>query len=431
MRYLWLACLLALSPAWSAQLDGDVTFTPAELEAMKGDPGEDGQDGTTISFSDSTCTAEINGQTVSWEGCTTDSQPPPIDPCDDNPSLPQCQPPGTGGLRYVFSPRAPVGAPFTAVCSDGRVDTQPASANMTLCGESYSPQLTSGALIFADPPTIPVAGPDDWVILRAGRYDTTTNCDGRQVVFCGQNGSRYNNSGMTIIGDVTGPMPVLAEDYDCGSGSGQVDLTLSYVELDTSKIVCNRQGHRTNLRFTNIYCHDSPTGNGGACLGVGNVDKLRVLGFRTRNTGQSGDTGHVLYFEGRGISSDAEFGWLDMDGHIGRRGLQVYGHTEGEELSDIYVHDSVSANIREGFLFSHTDGQSGPRADRRWIDSIRFEDNVCIDTVVAFIGTNLNGGQDWNADGNQCDIDSEMGGDPSTWLKVTNNMGQVTGDVRQ
>lgn len=358
------------------------------------------------------------------------SVPDPIpDPAPTPDPIPD--PPSIFGLLYTDLVRAPVGAPITAWCADGTTETQPAAENMVLCGDQFSPTLTAGQIIFASPPMIPQGGSDDVILLSAGTYTGTVNCNGKQFSFCGDSNKAQ------VIGDVTGERPVLVASFHCGAdASGTSGLTLANVD---AAVACANRGTKSDMRFVNLYCHDRASGNSGACGNWSNTAKLRVFGFKTERTGVLGqNNAHSLYHGGRGHSFDVEFGWLDLSEHVGGRCFQVYGHHADELLDDIYIHDSKASNCQgnASFLISGTDGQLRdedgqrvPAEDHKWIGSVRFERNT-FENKAVFKGTNLNGGQDWTADGNTGPINARMGGESSTWIKVTNNIGEVTGTTR-
>lgn len=337
-------------------------------------------------------------------------------------------PTSISGRLYTDLVRAPAGAPITGFCSNGTTDTKPAAASMTLCGEAFWPIITQGEIIYASPPSIPSANNNDVIVLSAGTYTSTVNCGGRSTIWCGD-----GNNDVQMVGD--GSMPVLAGVYDCGqSPSGVSGITIANVEL--SGVSCARRGTKTNTRFINLYCRDQRSGNSGACGNWGTTVNLKILGFETEGTGVSmKNTAHSLYHQGRGRSSGVEFGYITIRNHLGGAGLAVYGHSEGEVLEDIYIHDVLLDNacqLQNCLNIAATDGQSGqpPELDS-WIDSVLVERVKCINgSNMGFIGTNLNGGQDWNANDNECPINSRMGGDPSTWVGVTNNIGAVTGNIR-
>ncbi len=352
---------------------------------------------------------------------------PTPDPVPD--PIPDPVPDPASGLLYTDLVRAPIGAPITGFCVAG-TETKPATANMTLCGESFTPEITNGQVIFANPPDIPMGTTDDVIVLSAGTYTETVSCGGRPTSWCGD-----GNDGVSVIGDTSGPMPVLAGVYDCGqSPSGVSGITIANVEL--GGVSCARRGTKTDTRFVNLYCHDQASSNSGACGNWGTTVKLRVFGFVTENTGvDRKNTAHSLYNQGRGRSADIEFGWITVRNHIGGAGFAVYGHTAGEVIEDIYIHDMLLDNacqLQNCLNIAATDGQSGqaPELDS-WIDSVRVERVQCINgSNLGFIGTNLNGGQDWNLKDSECPVNSRMGGDPSTWVKVTNNTGPVTGNTQ-
>lgn len=367
-----------------------------------------------ITYNDGVCGADANGTDVEW-ACSEVSAPPPPPP-----------PPSDDGLLYTDLVRAPRGTPITGFCSDGSTDRVGASETITLCGDSVGIEITNGELIVTGPPNIPQANDGDVIMLTAGTYSANVNCGGRDTSWCGD-----NNSGVQIIGDTSGPKPVLEGAYDCGAASGGVSgITLANVD---ARVTCDRRGDKRDTRFVNIYCADKASRSSGACGNWSATQKLRVFGFETERTGVAGENNaHSLYHGGRGISFDVEFAYNTMRDHVGGRCFQVYGHRSGEEMRDIYVHHNVAENCQgnAAFLISHTDGQSGTPDERSWIDSVQFDNNVCIGNRAQFRGRNLNGGQDWNADGNQCPVDSSMGGSSDSWVGVTNNTGPVSGNVR-
>jgi len=137
-------------------------------------------------------------------------------------------------------------------------------------------------------------------------------------------------------------------------------------------INAGRIGSRVNLRVVGMYNHD--TGQNGCCaFGIfSNTSNLYILGNYSENTGTTSGKIHAIYHGGRGNNDNVNIDFNRIRNHIGRRGIQIYGHRPGEIMSNLNIrYNNIENSLgTDAILLSHSD--SAPNVppsnpERNWI----------------------------------------------------------------
>jgi hypothetical protein len=110
-------------------------------------------------------------------------------------------------------------------------------------------------------------------------------------------------------------------------------------------------------------CHDGVIGLAGA-------SDYKVLGNHVHDNGNMKQD-HGIYLQGFGTNSNIEVAWNVIENQTGGRGIQLYGHEDGDVISNIDIHDNEISDIdRDGILLGFTD------ADSLELQGIRLYNNV-------------------------------------------------------
>lgn len=299
-----------------------------------------------------------------------------------------------------------------------------AGSDITLDGYNTLPFTVNGGQIWeitpsdSIPDTMDQMSPGDVLYLRGGVYSQIDTSYGTETIIW----VNENRDGLAVIG-YPGETVVLDLDNN-GSGILGFDTVEDISNWTIANMECagtgnittsgnngrcvqaSRIGTRTNLRVVNMYNHGTGI-NGGSAFGVfGNTRGLHVLGNFTENTGTSSGLTHAIYHGGRGTNDNVNFEFNRVGRHEGRRGFQIYGHTAGENLTNLRIrYNHVYDQGSNGILVSHTDGLSGDPQTRCWISDALVEGNTVENTASAairFLGCDVDvaGDQDFIARNN-------------------------------
>jgi len=67
--------------------------------------------------------------------------------------------------------------------------------------------------------------------------------------------------------------------------------------------------------------------------------------------------GVALYLQGFGTNRDIDIGWNQIQDQHGSRGIQVYGHADGDRIDDVRIHDNqVSGSELNNIVLGGSDG---------------------------------------------------------------------------
>lgn len=255
-------------------------------------------------------------------------------------------------------------------------------------GNTLPYEVTDGEIIELNPGTINISSADwgDVVYLHGGTYSQTVNCAGANALICGN-----GNSGVAVVG-YPGETAVL----DCGSSSAfdagdeiLSDFTIANLEMDCQSsgraMRASRIGGRWNLRVIGNYVHDARSSNSGALGEFSTTINLYILGNRIENTGVPGENNaHAIYHGGRGESRNVHISFNRIDTHLGGRAIQIFGHREGESMTELVIRGNHISNSQgnASILVSHSDGPSGLPPDapeKGWIDDALVDYNTVHD----------------------------------------------------
>ena len=113
-------------------------------------------------------------------------------------------------------------------------------------------------------------------------------------------------------------------------------------------------------RIVGNYSHDGIFSEGVVIGVTGNSAHLKIFGNLLRDNGGTGDlSGHGLYIQGFGTNQDIDFGWNQIQDQRGRRAIQLFGHTDGDRMDNIRIHDNlISGSLRDNILLGGSDGST-------------------------------------------------------------------------
>ena len=103
--------------------------------------------------------------------------------------------------------------------------------------------------------------------------------------------------------------------------------------------------------------HDGAPGDSGA-LGVnGDTSATAIFGNLLEHNGVAGNKlCHAIYLGGFGANLDVELGWNEVRNQQGGRGIQVYGHQNGDLVDDLRIHGNrITGSELNGILLGGTD----------------------------------------------------------------------------
>lgn len=115
-------------------------------------------------------------------------------------------------------------------------------------------------------------------------------------------------------------------------------------------------------RVVGNYLHDGAFDDSGTIGVNGNSSEIKILGNLLRNNGIPGPESkhyHGVYLGGYGTNEEIEVGWNEIQDQNGGRGIQVYGHLDGDQMNNIRIHDNlVSGSQLNNILLGGTDGST-------------------------------------------------------------------------
>jgi len=146
-------------------------------------------------------------------------------------------------------------------------------------------------------------------------------------------------------------------------------------------IGASRIGSRENFRVVGIYAHDLGLNGTGAFGEFSYTKNLFILGNFTDKTGTPNKKTHVIYHGGRGVNDNINIDYNRIRNHVGRRGIQIYGHKPGESMTNLRIrYNHIENNFgTDAILLSFSDSNSSvPRSDpkRNWIKNALIKGNT-------------------------------------------------------
>jgi hypothetical protein len=95
-------------------------------------------------------------------------------------------------------------------------------------------------------------------------------------------------------------------------------------------------------RITGNYLHDGAFDDTGAISIDGDCEDYRILGnLLIRNGSPEEKLHHGIYLGGYGANTGIEIGWNQIESQHGGRAIQLYGHTEGDLIDRVQIHDNL------------------------------------------------------------------------------------------
>lgn len=288
---------------------------------------------------------------------------------------------------------------------------------VTVNGASY--EITSGAVI-----TVPVGGNAQTAVTAAASGD--------QVVLMGGNYALIEFRSKTGVDLTCFPGATCnVLQIESLSGSGQTfacnNCGISNIRTQSASVGpwmhFGKVGTKTGLRIIGNHAEDVGNSASGALVTIKEADNTKILMNTSLNTGVSGaNTAQNIYFGGEAVNAGLEIAWNTLRNHLGGRHIQIYGHTCGERLTGLEIHNNTISNDpgfsgggNTGILVSHSDCAAGTnQSGDGWIVDASVHDNVVHDI----------------ASGNGIRYEtSDLPGEPGTFATTTNNVIYNTGDA--
>jgi len=111
-------------------------------------------------------------------------------------------------------------------------------------------------------------------------------------------------------------------------------------------------------RIIGNYLHDGAFDDSGTIGVNGNSSEIYILGNLLQNNGTPEvKYHHGVYIGGYGINQDIEIGWNQIQEQNGGRGIQLFGHLDGDFMDNIRIHDNfISGSELNNIVLGGTDG---------------------------------------------------------------------------
>ena len=111
-------------------------------------------------------------------------------------------------------------------------------------------------------------------------------------------------------------------------------------------------------RVIGNYLYDGAFDDSGTIGVNGDSSQIKILGNFLRNNGTPDvKFHHGIYIGGFGLNQDIEVGWNQVQHQNGGRGIQLFGHMDGDFMDDIRIHDNlISGSELNNIVLGGTDG---------------------------------------------------------------------------
>jgi len=151
------------------------------------------------------------------------------------------------------------------------------------------------------------------------------------------------------------------------------DWTIAKFELKASgtAIGMTQSGDSARIRLIGNTASDINSSYG--TIRFRSCTDCKVLGNHVFNSGQAGNKlAHLIYYGGFGSAANVEIAWNLLHDERGGRCIQVYGHTEDDQLSGLSIHDNVVYNCPyDGILVGSSDANK-----KNWITDAVVYNNL-------------------------------------------------------
>lgn len=113
-------------------------------------------------------------------------------------------------------------------------------------------------------------------------------------------------------------------------------------------------------RVVGNYLYDGAFDDSGTIGVNGNSSQIKILGNLLRNNGTPDvKFHHGVYIGGFGINQEIEVGWNQIQDQNGGRGIQLFGHLDGDFMDNIRIHDNlISGSELNNIVLGGTDGST-------------------------------------------------------------------------
>lgn len=135
--------------------------------------------------------------------------------------------------------------------------------------------------------------------------------------------------------------------------TGYVLANLTITEA-SSPFALSGAGHRIIGNTIFAAAHD----DSGAMSVNTDTSDLRIFGNQLRANGQTEEKlQHAFYIGGYGTNRFIEFGWNQIEDQRGGRGIQLFGHLDGDWIDEVRIHDNwIAGSELDNILIGGTDG---------------------------------------------------------------------------
>lgn len=220
----------------------------------------------------------------------------------------------------------------------------------------YRPRqvLAAGDIVYIKGGTFSTADPEypgwDAVLLLHPDTDPNGTAD-RPVAYIGYPGDR------PVISAINDPQTLRRGIYMDATMTYYIIANLGFTQGYTpyeDMLAMSGNGHRA----VGNYFYD---GLASTALGIGgNSSQLKIFGNFLRNNGNAAmEDGVGFYIQGFGTNQDIDLGWNQIQDQGGRRGIQLFGHSDGDWMDNIRIHDNMittSLPLRNNILLGGSDG---------------------------------------------------------------------------
>ncbi|OGF61969.1 MAG: hypothetical protein A2Y62_20835, partial [Candidatus Fischerbacteria bacterium RBG_13_37_8] len=113
-------------------------------------------------------------------------------------------------------------------------------------------------------------------------------------------------------------------------------------------------------RVIGNYLYDGAYDDSGTIGVNGDTSMIKILGNFLYNNGTPDvKFHHGIYVGGFGINQDIEIGWNHVQDHNGGRGVQLFGHVDGDFMDNISIHDNlISGSELNNIVLGGSDGNT-------------------------------------------------------------------------
>jgi hypothetical protein len=164
---------------------------------------------------------------------------------------------------------------------------------------------------------------------------------------------------------------------------------------DTAVRYVSQNGQTNHTRIVgNDVRQFTVSGDGISADGDGT--DYKILGNDVHDNGNGIDKSYSVYWGGMGTQSALEIGWNDLHDNPRGKGIQIYGHFNGDSISNVRIHDNrVYNNTESGMVLGGSDGTPGFLSDVSVYNNLIYN-NGAGDPLYSYYGIQA---QNWGLSG--------------------------------